>query len=158
MILFLLVIASGVYGLVLQQWLPRKLFEDVPSETIASQINAIDKPIEEARRIVIQVGAKPLEEFFDRHLGPFLQVGRRSGSPLANATEASRLFTRLRSTLPEQNKNSIYQLEKVAELRRQWDRQARLNWWLHSWLIVHLPLSVLMTGLMIIHAFYAMGW
>ena len=71
---------------------------------------------------------------------------------------ASRLFTRLRTALPSQHADSVYKLEKTAEMRRQWEWQVRLHWWLHNWLIVHLPLSVLMTGLMVIHALYAMKW
>lgn len=41
MVLFLLVIASGIWGLVLQQFLPRLLLEEVPAETIREQINQV---------------------------------------------------------------------------------------------------------------------
>jgi hypothetical protein len=38
MVLFLAVSASGIYGLALQQTLPRRLLEDVPAETVHTQI------------------------------------------------------------------------------------------------------------------------
>jgi hypothetical protein len=41
MTLFLLVIASGIWGLVLQQYLPRALLEHVPAETIYDQIDRV---------------------------------------------------------------------------------------------------------------------
>ncbi len=41
MTLFLIVIASGVWGLVLQQFIPRTLLEHVPSETIYDQIDRV---------------------------------------------------------------------------------------------------------------------
>jgi len=41
MTLFLLVIASGVWGLVLQQYVPRALLEHVPAETIYDQIDRV---------------------------------------------------------------------------------------------------------------------
>jgi hypothetical protein len=41
MLVFLLVIASGIYGLILQNTLPVKIFSDVPHETIYSQIDRI---------------------------------------------------------------------------------------------------------------------
>ena len=41
MVLFLAVIASGVWGLALQNILPRKMLADVPAETIYSQIDRI---------------------------------------------------------------------------------------------------------------------
>jgi hypothetical protein len=40
-VLFLLVIASGIVGLVLQQVIPRRLLEEVPEETIFAQIDRV---------------------------------------------------------------------------------------------------------------------
>jgi hypothetical protein len=39
--LFLLVIGSGILGLALQQWIPRLLLDEVPAETIYSQIDYV---------------------------------------------------------------------------------------------------------------------
>src|SRR5207249_1598623 len=39
MVLLLVVVASGIWGLVLQQILPRRMLDDVPAETIYSQID-----------------------------------------------------------------------------------------------------------------------
>lgn len=41
MILFLATIASGVWGLVVQQWLPQELIDAVPDETVASQVDRV---------------------------------------------------------------------------------------------------------------------
>ena len=41
MLLFGLVIASGLYGLAMQQWLPRWMLERAPAETIYSQIDRV---------------------------------------------------------------------------------------------------------------------
>jgi hypothetical protein len=41
MVLLLIVIVSGVVGLVLQQYLPRRMLDEVPAETIYSQIDYI---------------------------------------------------------------------------------------------------------------------
>ncbi len=41
MILFLATIASGVWGLVVQQWLPQSLIDEVPDETVASQVDRV---------------------------------------------------------------------------------------------------------------------
>ena len=53
MFAFLGVIVSGVWGLVLQQYLPKLMFENVPAETIRSQIDdVLDSLLEESGRIV----------------------------------------------------------------------------------------------------------
>jgi hypothetical protein len=60
--LFLAVIASGIYGLCLQQWLPEKIIADVPNETVASQVDfAITKHVAEAERIVTELTDLPAE-------------------------------------------------------------------------------------------------
>ncbi len=54
MVLFLVVIASGVWGLVLQQFLPSKMLMEVPAETIYSQIPRISGIMAmEAERLVL---------------------------------------------------------------------------------------------------------
>jgi hypothetical protein len=51
--LFLAVTASGVWGLVMQQWLPQKILADVPAETVSSQVDFTgDCHAEEALRLV----------------------------------------------------------------------------------------------------------
>lgn len=54
MVLLFVVVASGVWGLVLQNLLPRRLLEEVPAETIYSQIDRISHLMdEEAERLVL---------------------------------------------------------------------------------------------------------
>jgi hypothetical protein len=53
MLTFLTVIVSGVWGLVLQQYLPRLMFENVPAETIRSQIDVVlAQLLRECERVV----------------------------------------------------------------------------------------------------------
>ena len=192
--LFLLVTASGIWGLAMQQWLPEKMLAEVPGETVASQIDfASEIHTSEALRLIdglttappefdeydvrpksrdsiallvairgdAAVTGQPAEEllaFQKDILVPFLRGETSRKSPLVRRTDAERRFEQLRGTLPETATPVVDRLEELAELRRQWDFQSRLNWWLHSWLVIHLPLSVAMTGLMIVHAVRALKY
>ena len=49
-------------------------------------------------------------------------------------------------------------LESLCEQRRQLDRQAQMHFWLHSWLWLHLPLSVALVVLMLIHVWFALKY
>jgi hypothetical protein len=184
LVLFLLVTASGIWGLVMQQWLPEKMLAEVPAETVASQIEFISEyHTAEALRLIDGLVSVPAEElvavgpmngairngltgqpatelaaFRDDVLVPYLRGDRQRRSPLASRTEAGRRFAPLRAAVPEAALPVVERLEQLADLRRQWDRQARLNAWLHNWLVVHLPLSVAMTGLMIVHAVRALKY
>jgi hypothetical protein len=54
MVLLLIVIASGVWGLAMQQFLPTRMLDEVPSETIYSQIDHVmNRLIDEAQILVL---------------------------------------------------------------------------------------------------------
>lgn len=172
--LFLVTTFSGVWGLVMQQWLPQKMLEDIPGESIASQIDRLGGTLaaEAARRVTALVTVRPEEEsaeplvggllaaelvgFRDEVLIPYLQDGSESRSPLARAADAEARFARLREAVPPQALHTLDRLQELADLRRRWDAQARLHFWLHNWLLVHLPISVAMTSLMVLHAVRAL--
>lgn len=174
LVLFLITTFSGVWGLVMQQWLPQKMLEDIPGESIASQIDRLGHSLaEEARRSVTAlVTVRPEEEyakpivgealaaelvaFRDDVLIPYLQDGNASRSPLATPADAEQRFARLREAVPPGALQTLDRLQELADLRRRWDRQSRLHIWLHNWLLVHLPISVAMTALMVLHAVNAL--
>lgn len=182
--LFLLTIASGVWGLILQQWLPQKIHADVPAETVASQVDFVGgHHAREASRLVavlvegehapagadlppaavgsrtaakgipLVVGqpAADLRTFETKLLMPYLRGGG-GRSPLASRAEGERWFARLRDAVHPDARPVLARLQELCDLRRQGDQLARLNRWLHSWLLVHTPVSVAMTGFMCVHA------
>lgn len=218
-ILFLIVIASGVWGLVMQQFLPQKMLEEVAAETIYSQIEHISNlMVDEADRMVVAVcgvsaadqakpatavvsaheeeeilsaalagnhftvGAvrtiggiqgkvlhsksayqlveesEPLRDFFNQELADYLKRGKASGSRLAVANRARARFDELRLILKPETYDAVNALENMAEQRRQLDHQARLHFWLHNWLWVHLPLSVALMLLMAVHIFVTLKY
>ncbi len=174
--LFLLVTLSGIWGLLMQQWLPEKLLSQIPDETVTSQINFVGEyhaaeavrivealiiappESESAEPIVVGPPAKELLAFRDELLLPYLRAGNQSRSPLSSQAESTQRFFRLRGVVPEAAASSVDRLRELADLRRQWDSQAQVHFWLHNWLLLHLPLSVAMTGLMLLHAVRALKY
>lgn len=204
MILFLVVIASGVWGLVLQQFLPDKLLKEVPAETIFSQIDYVsDLMASEASSLVrsvcnitsnfedsetysnnvnMVVGAvrntgaiqgrvmltaslqeaipdsKPLFNFFNEHIYGFLKNGQLARSPLENSARALSMFNSLRMKLPPRAHEVVAVLEDLCNQRRQIISQAKIQFWLYNWLWVHLPLSVALIVLMVVHIYVSMKY
>ena len=174
LILFLLVTFSGVWGLIMQQWLPQKILEAIPGESIASQLDRLGDSLadEAARSVTALITVRPEEEtaepvvsgllaaelvaFRDEVLVPYLQAGARSRSPLSAPSDAELRFARLREAVPPAAHPTLTRLQELADLRRRWDAQARLHFWLHNWLLLHLPLSVAMSALMALHAVRAL--
>lgn len=179
MVLFLIVIVSGVWGLAMQQWLPQKILNDIPNETVASQVEfAIEKHVGDAKRILDQMttelgsapdaklGFKPkvigrsaeqLTTFVNNLLVPYLQHGRNSNK-LGSRKESENLFARLRMAIPNDALDDLTKLERLADIRRQWDMHVTLNFWLRNWLVIHGPLSLSMFVCMCIHAVKALKY
>jgi hypothetical protein len=204
---FLGVIVSGIWGLALQQSLPKVMLDNVPAETIHSQIDRIlGQMLAEARRLVdvtcgreeiVTVGPTEVESqrksfmvvgavretgslqgkflntqapavfvpgsellatFFDETVAPYLSAKNGRGLPLGSQRRASQIFRDVRARLDPATYVVVDTLADVCEQRRQFDTQARIHSWLHGWLCVHLPLSVAMFALMIVHMYYALRY
>jgi hypothetical protein len=210
-VLFIIVIASGVFGLAMQQMLPKLLLDTVPSETIASQIDHVLEqlsadaeglvlaicgpgaeslaeapsrlsPSEAAHAAPILIGARRTVEREPGHLlqipiarapipnperlsrpfngtiKPYLVHGSRASRQLADRGKAADYFRDLRSRLDPAALPVVDALEDCCEQRRQLDRQSRIHWWLHSWLCIHLPLSMALLMFMFVHIYMALKY
>jgi len=159
--LFLVVIASGVWGLAMQQLLPHRLLHGFASETIESEVDRVMQfHRQEADELVELVGGgptEPLTAFYLDEVRPYLEHGRRSGSVLRSAARAGGLFADLEARAPTV-RTAVRRLEELCAARRQYDQQARLHGWLHNWLLVHLPLSVALCVLLVVHIVTALKY
>lgn len=168
------VLATGLFGLLLQQLLPRMITTRVTREGPYEQLPHLCKVLcRQADELVTsawnveggdagmsivhtQMGPAAkgqLQEFYDQRLRPYLIEPFRSASPLANPLKARAAFSRLRS-LPGlvTVKEHIDKLESIYEECRQLAEQERLHRWLHVWLLIHMPLSVALLVLGLVHA------
>lgn len=203
LLVFILVIISGIWGLVLQQFLPTMLLEQVPAETIREQIEHVSRvACDELTRLVglccethsavvtrpedvdeesdddeqfavvsgfrsmtgIQgrvvetvavhaalPGTSLLAERFEQVVRPYLLAGAASGSPLSLRSQRDEFFAGLRGVSPPEAGPLIERIMQACDHRRQFDLQAALHDWLHGWLLVHVPLSVILGVMLAVH-------
>ena len=167
------VLATGIFGLLLQHLLPRMItirvvreapYEQIPflcknlcrqADEIVGSAWSVSTPEAETSILVTQMGpgAKAqLQDFYDQRLRPYL-LGPGRASPLSNPMKAQAAFSRLRA-LPGlvPVREYIDKLETIYEESRQLAEQERLHRWLHLWLLVHIPLSVALLVLGVLHA------
>ncbi len=155
-LVFALTLLTGIFGLWLQQFLPRLLAGRVPQETPYEQIPHVARVLEQKAEAMIDLlcedarldeGTRArLREVFEGDIRPFL--ARQPGPEKAEAD-----FTRLHA-LPGlmMLKDQVAQLEQWCLERRHLDEQERLQRWLHGWLLVHVPLSIALLVLGLAHA------
>ncbi|MAE64466.1 MAG: hypothetical protein CMJ18_09365 [Phycisphaeraceae bacterium] len=151
------VTATGIFGLVLQQFIPPLLMHNIREETVAqqmrSQINALP---ELARAVVEQFDCAPLRQFFENHLERYLNGAFIMA--LANPQRSESTFRALRIMTSPDVHEGIDRLEHVCLRRRQLLRQRVWMRLLMGWLLIHVPLSWVLLLLSAVHAIGAMRW
>jgi hypothetical protein len=185
MLLTIIVVASGVFGAWLQHILPSKMFREVPYETIYDQIGVIraqlaaegeqhatnvTQMLAPARgagaTVVLTMLTVPelgdevgqFDAFYKAQVAPYLLADRKEAEkmPLYDRTTARAEFEKYITLFPQAAWPPITALEDVCEEKRQLDHQIRLHHWLHSWLLIHLPVSAALLLLACIHAVVAL--
>jgi hypothetical protein len=206
--LFAVIVASGIFGVALQNYIPRRMTELVPRETIYEQIPTVisglrteadervefvtaDLGIDEMIPEIVRAGG--VKQYFDpaQRLSAAekvqVVVERRKASPQVEIEEGARqalrahyvqeirpyltdspaalsrsllgtreqlaaYFNHLRTIMPVAAHDVLRDLEEISEERRQLLVQRRLHLWLHTWLLVHVPLAFAFLVLIAVHA------
>lgn len=153
--LMFVVILSGIIGALLQNYMPRVITAQVPMETIYEEIPHVRTQLyEEADQLVASAVAVEAEhedktrfrEIYDSSIRPYLE------NPPAD------MFSPLRRRVPAEFQTALADLENICEEQRQLKRQSRLYLWLHAWLLVHVPLSIVLLVLGGVHAVMALRY
>jgi hypothetical protein len=100
----------------------------------------------------------PLRNFYSRDLRPFLQQSRAHNPALSNRVKATGIFEGLRMLLPVELHDIVKNLEDICEEERQLRRQITYHYWLHGWLMLHVPLSLALLLLGCAHAVMALRY
>jgi len=186
MVLVIIVVASGVFGAALQHYLPRVMTAQVPGETIFEQIDHVrEQLVAEADRLVAaatgaaemaapsslgglavatqtavaaEEGTVPLRNFYDREMRPFLGSHGKRHQLLSDADRAHSAFEGLRTLLPAEAHETTKRLEAICEEERQLRKESRIHYWLHGWLMMHIPLSFALLLLGCVHAITALRY
>lgn len=166
MVLVIIVVASGIFGAVLQHYMPNMITVQVPSETIFEQIDHVreqlvassDETIVAAESSAGEENATPLVDFYRREMRPFLESRGARHQLLSNPDRARGTFEGLRMLLPAGLQDAAKRLEQICEEERQLRRQSKLHHWLHGWMMLHIPLSFALLLLGVVHAITALRY
>ncbi len=164
--LYAIVMASGFFGIAMQQFMPRLMTDRLPREVVFEQIPHLRNVLLEsakkmrsslsrslpvtsaatASRAGLAAGEDPsvriLITFLDRECLPYLAAPRGERHTLGSERTAVSIFSRMKLNVDEQWKPRIETLEKWCAERRLMDLQTKLQHWLHGWLFIHVPSSI----------------
>jgi hypothetical protein len=182
MVLYTVVVASGIWGVFVQQRVPSMMLEAVPLETVYEQIESVVVQLRaEADELVSRLagplppapardaahqpagaaatavagpitGAPTLRETYLTDIRPYLSPRPPRGSRLDNPRDRATLFEQLRTVVAPAGHDVVDELRAICDERRQLAQQKRLHHWLHGWLLVHVPVSMALLVLAAVHA------
>jgi len=188
MLLFFIVIGSGILGAVLQHYVPSYMTSRVPLETIYEEIphvraqlrdeadqlaisicgpldgavqDSSEPAAQQAGTILVEIEHDDRQRFREVYLNkirPFLANPEAPGAELADPMRSAPTFEALRRLLGEPMQGVLDDLENICEEEQQLSRQIRIYRWLHGWLLVHVPLSIALVVLAGVHAVVALRY
>lgn len=85
-----------------------------------------------------------LKQFLDETALPYLAATRGEKLPLGAQRVSDDQFRFLKISVGGDLRDKVDQLQSWCDERRQLDLQTKLQHWLHGWLLVHIPFSVLL--------------
>lgn len=100
----------------------------------------------------------PLRDFYLKEMRPFLEKPKNRASRLSDTHNARSAFSSLRTLLPAPAHATLDDLQDICDEARQLTRQEQLHHWLHGWLLLHIPLSLALIVLGVVHAVAALPY
>jgi hypothetical protein len=178
MLLFFIVIGSGILGAAIQHYVPTFMTARVPLETIYEEIPHVRAQLrEEADQLAAaicgpvggvgaEIGVVEIEhddrerfrEVYLQKVRPYLEDPETPGAELSDPLRSGETFEALRRLLAAPVHAVLDDLENICEEERQLSRQIHIYRWLHAWLLVHVPLSIALLVLGGVHAVMALRY
>ena len=185
MLLFFIVIGSGILGAAIQHYVPGYMTARVPLETIYEEIphvraqlreeadqlaaaicgpldaTATERTADEAHTVLVEIEHDDRERFREVYLHkvrPYLTNPEASGAELADPLRSGETFEALRRLLAPPVHGVLDDLENICVEEQQLSHQIRIYRWLHAWLLVHVPLSIALLVLGAVHAVMALRY
>ena len=170
MVLYAIVMVSGIYGLILQHKLPTMMKESLPAEIVFEQIPNVRAQLcaaaEKLQRSLKQQATsgsavvayrcfqeEVLAGFIEQRLLPYLRADAAKNIARSRARSEMTIFRHLKLRVDEMYRARVDEMRRWCDERRLTDTQVRMQHWLHGWLFVHVPLSFLLLLMTVWHAF-----
>jgi hypothetical protein len=178
MVLYIIVMVSGIYGLFLQHRMPPVMKERLPTEAVYEQIPYVRAQLflaaermcnsfklaassspppasvtESSAAVADPESEAALVTFLEDQVMPYLHARRGARSGLGDSSYSEDTFRFVKLRVAETYRDRVEQIQAWCDERRMLDLQTRLHHWLHAWLFVHVPFSYLLLILTGWHAF-----
>ena len=154
-LLSLWVVASGFAGLFLQQWIPRALASGLSLEAHYDRIPELVEDVRSRAEELAKGASRPLRTLYRQRLASAMDAPQRRMKFLfdvsAGSNRGMRELEYLRPLLPAEEKETLAELEQLYRGKLELDAHYTLQWALRAWLWLHVPTSLALLTLVVVH-------
>ncbi|MEO8166817.1 MAG: hypothetical protein ABI623_01130 [bacterium] len=151
------VTASGLFGVVLQRWIPRILSSGLSIEAAYERIPELVAQLRERAEKLVASCTDPIKDFYRTNLASTLATPEARLIYYIDVTGGvqSRVkqFEFLRRVLSSEEKEILDKIQRIykskLELDAHYSLQRSLRWWLYT----HVPLSFVLLFMIVLHIF-----
>jgi len=148
---------SGVFGLLLQRWLPKVLTSGLSVEINADRIPELVEEVRTKAESLAAQCSEPVGELYRRRIAPQLEVPRRRFRFFFDITGGGQKRLReldyLRTLLPPEETARLDGLSRLLETKIEMDAHYTLQSALRWWLYLHVPTSIVLVLFLAAHLF-----
>lgn len=157
LLLSLWVTATGIFGVLLQKWLPVVITENLSVEAIYERIPEMIARFEEEADALLSGCSEVLEQIYMAEIRPRLAVPEPSWSYVVNprAGRDQRLapITSVQPFVEEEDRERLSDLTTIVNEKLELDVHLSIQRALKYWIYLHLPPAIILMGLLTVHIF-----
>ena len=146
---------SGFLGVALQKTIPRMLASGLTTEVIFERIPELVRQAREHAEAVLAECGVPVRTFYGRNLAPSLmapEINWRYYFDITGGIQARvRQFSYLRQVLSADEQGRLDRIEHIYRTKLEMDAHYTLQRALRWWLVLHLPASLVLLLLLVLH-------
>lgn len=148
---------TGFLGVWLHKWLPKLLSSGLSIEVLYDRIPELVREIQAKTEGLIASCDEPIREFYQNHLAPALagpQFNMIYYLDISGGINAqARRFDHLKKIVVGEQKKKVGELEQFYKTKLEIDAHYTLQKALRTWLFLHVPVSILVVLLLVLHVY-----
>jgi len=156
-ILSIWVTLSGIFGIILQKWIPKILASGLSVEIVYERIPELVEEMRANAEEVIKKCAEPLKDFYARNIQPALGTPKTRLIYYVDITGGIQTqlkqFEYLERVLSNEDKQKLQSLESIYKTKLELDAHYTLQKALRVWLYAHVPLSLILLVAVALHLY-----
>ena len=156
-ILSLWTAASGLVGLGLQRWIPKTLSSGLAVEVNYERIPELIRELRESAQKLVQTCDPAVQSLYARNIDDELARPERRLIYFRDITGGIRMKLKelhyLRGLLGGEDRERLDELERIYRTKLEVDAHYTLQQALRGWLYIHVPVSIVLLILVVIHLF-----